>query len=306
MSALLPPLINSSIPFTPIPQPTVHLRSNRGHPPVRQASSRVLAASPSLLLVVAAAAPTEGLDSRILLHRASLRPAKQLRHRSHIQSYLGKFWDPIGSSKTKPHGAREKVLLLSWSPFGMAPNGEMLMAFCPMNTFDGPQRPRRPSLEGIQRAVSDITFQLSKEPAEATLPPISEVEDASCECCGMSEECTPEYIRRVREKFSGKWICGLCSEAVKEETAKNGGKQQEALEAHMSMCERFSRIGRTHPVLYQADAMREILRKSSRARAQSSSPRDRESAKKSSITRSSSCIPAITKEMNKCTALKRG
>ncbi|KAJ8464867.1 hypothetical protein OPV22_027419 [Ensete ventricosum] len=188
----------------------------------------------------------------------------------------------------------------------MAPNGEMLMAFCPRNTFDGPQRPRRPSLEGIQRAVSDITFQLSKEPAEATLPPISEVEGASCECCGMSEECTPEYIRRVREKFSGKWICGLCSEAVKEETAKNGGKQQEALEAHMSMCERFSRIGRTHPVLYQADAMREILRKSSRARAQSSSPRDRESAKKSSITRSSSCIPAITKEMNKCTALKRG
>ncbi|URE21138.1 hypothetical protein MUK42_11362 [Musa troglodytarum] len=120
----------------------------------------------------------------------------------------------------------------------------------------------------------------------------------------MSEECTPEYIGRVRQKFSGKWICGLCSEAVKEEMVKNGGKQQKALEAHMSVCVRFNRIGRTHPVLYQAEAMRELLRKSSRAgRAQSSSPRDREGVKKGAITRSSSCIPAITKEINKCTAL---
>ncbi|RRT49427.1 hypothetical protein B296_00050428 [Ensete ventricosum] len=187
----------------------------------------------------------------------------------------------------------------------MAPNGETLIASYPRNKVDVPQRPRRISMEGLQRAISDLSFQLGKEAVETALPPISEVEDAKCECCGMSEECTPEYIGRVREKFSGKWICGLCSEAVKEEMVKNGGKQHKALEAHMSVCVRFNRIGRTHPVLYQADAMRELLRKSSRAeRGQSSSPRDREGVKKKGgIARSSSCIPAITKEIDKCTAL---
>ncbi|WOL09140.1 hypothetical protein Cni_G17893 [Canna indica] len=176
----------------------------------------------------------------------------------------------------------------------MAPNGEMLVA-----SYAPPQRQRRISIEGLQRAISDLSFQLTKEVAtEGTgLPPISEVEDAKCECCGMSEECTPEYIKRVRDKFSGRWICGLCSEAVKEEMVKNGGRQREALEAHMSVCVKFNRIGRTNPVLFQAEAMREILRKNSRGvRAHSSSPRDREGVKKGSITRSSSCIPAITKD----------
>jgi len=165
--------------------------------------------------------------------------------------------------------------------------------------------------EGLQRAISDLSFQLSKEPIEIeenkNLPLISEVEDAKCECCGMSEECTPEYITRVREKFSGKWICGLCSEAVKEELEKNGGTQQEALDAHISACVRFNRFGRTHPVLYQAEAMRKMLRKSSSsgARAKSSSLRDKGiNVKKAGIARSSSCIPAITKEMAEHTAAK--
>uniref|UniRef100_A0A3Q7IK12 DUF1677 family protein n=1 Tax=Solanum lycopersicum TaxID=4081 RepID=A0A3Q7IK12_SOLLC len=90
---------------------------------------------------------------------------------------------------------------------------------------------------GLQRTISDISFELSKEVAalvvcdrdddddieKNVLPPISEVEDAKCECCGMSEECTLEYVKRVKEKYSGKLICGLCSEAVKEEMEKNGG-----------------------------------------------------------------------------------
>ncbi|KAH7574469.1 hypothetical protein JRO89_XS03G0300200 [Xanthoceras sorbifolium] len=46
----------------------------------------------------------------------------------------------------------------------------------------------------------------------------SEVEVARCECCGLMEECTPGYIGRVRERFQGLWICGLCGEAVKDET----------------------------------------------------------------------------------------
>lgn len=162
-------------------------------------------------------------------------------------------------------------------------------------------------MEGLQRAMSDLSFELSKEAIDTNLPPISEVEDAKCDCCGLSEECTPEYIRRVREKFCGKWICGLCSEAVTEEMKKNGGTREEALVAHTSVCSRFNRIGRTYPVLYQAEAMREILKKYSRmeergGRAKSCSPREKGDVKKGGIARSSSCIPAITREISEQTA----
>ncbi|KAJ6838925.1 uncharacterized protein M6B38_317725 [Iris pallida] len=193
----------------------------------------------------------------------------------------------------------------------MAPNGEILAKPFSKSGFVMP--PPRLSTEGLQRAMSDLSFALSKEEildaaaAAAALPPISEVEDAKCECCGMSEECTPDYIRRVREKYSGKWICGLCSEAVKEEVEKNGGRKEEALDAHMSACVRFNKFGRTHPVLYQAEAMREILRRNSKGvRAKSSSPRDHKGSviKKGGIARSSSCIPAITKEIQELTAQK--
>lgn len=160
-------------------------------------------------------------------------------------------------------------------------------------------------MEGLQRTISDISFELSKEPipiADSKLPPISEVEDAKCECCGMSEECTPEYVKRVRDQFSGKLICGLCSEAVNREMEKNGGNREEALNEHMNVCVKFNRFCRTYPVLYQAEAMREILKKSSSIRAKSMSPRDRNGGvggaaqRKGGIARTSSCIPAITRE----------
>ncbi|KAJ0964804.1 hypothetical protein J5N97_025942 [Dioscorea zingiberensis] len=185
----------------------------------------------------------------------------------------------------------------------MAPNGEMLVNSMDRNNYSNTQKPRRLSLEGLQRAMSDLSFEMSKEAMDVKLPTISEVEDAKCECCGMSEECTPGYIHRVREKFNGKWICGLCSEAVKEEKEKNGGKQDEALNTHMNACVKFNRIGRTHPVLYQAEAMKEILKRCSRlddrgARSKSISPREKKDVKKGGIARSSSCIPAIAKEIN--------
>ncbi|XVF74518.1 hypothetical protein PTKIN_Ptkin13bG0116900 [Pterospermum kingtungense] len=196
----------------------------------------------------------------------------------------------------------------------MAPHGEAVTStFTRRNNFP---KPPRLSNDTLHRTISDISFQLSKEvldnykeaaaaPAvadEKQLPPISEVEDAKCECCGMSEECTPEYIERVRNKFLGKWICGLCAEAVKEEMEKNGGKIEEALSAHMNTCARFNKFGRANPALLTAEAMREILRKSSSVRAKSTSPRDRSGAqKKGGIARSSSCIPAITREINNLT-----
>lgn len=81
------------------------------------------------------------------------------------------------------------------------------------------------SMEGLQRTTSDISFELTKEALAVAgnnvpLPPISEVEAAACECCGLSEDCTAEYIGRVKDKFMGKLICGLCAEAVNEEMEK--------------------------------------------------------------------------------------
>lgn len=155
----------------------------------------------------------------------------------------------------------------------------------------------------LQRTVSDISFEISKEDIivedenNKALPPISEVEDAKCECCGMSEECTTEYIERVRDKYLGKWVCGLCSEAVKEELEKNGGKKEEALNAHMSACVKFNKYGRAFPVLVQAQAMKEMLKKSKfdGRRVMSFNPRGthNDNNKKGALARSSSCIPQL-------------
>lgn len=178
----------------------------------------------------------------------------------------------------------------------MAPNTKETIVSNPTNSNKAVYSKPRLPIENLQRTISDISFELTKEAIDTkSLPSITEVQDAKCECCGMSEECTTEYVNRVREKFSGKMICGLCAEAVNEEMEKNGGKREEALNEHMSACVRFNRFGRKNPVLYQAEAMREILR-NSKIRAKSISPRDKGGRKKGAITRSSSCIPAINKD----------
>lgn len=189
----------------------------------------------------------------------------------------------------------------------MAPHGEAITCSYSRTT----SKPPRLSSESLHRTMSDISFELMSKEAGImeepnALPPISEVEDAKCECCGMVEECTPEYIDRVRNKFLGKWVCGLCSEAVKEELQKSGGSnKEEALAAHMNACVRFNKYGRAYPVLSQAEAMREMLKKSKldgRLRAKSISPRDKLAVpKKGGIARSSSCIPAITRDMRDLT-----
>ncbi|CAN0907246.1 hypothetical protein LINGRAHAP2_LOCUS24700 [Linum grandiflorum] len=150
-------------------------------------------------------------------------------------------------------------------------------------------------MESLQRTVSDISFQLStavKVSDQEVIPTTAEAvaEDAKCECCGMSEEFTPGYIKKVKEKFMGKMVCGLCAEAIKRETEKNGGKRDEAVEDHMSACVRFNKIGRAYPVLYQADAVREILQKKKKNNFSSSANTNNTNG----LARSSSCIPAIS------------
>ena len=64
----------------------------------------------------------------------------------------------------------------------------------------------------------------------------AEVCSVTCYCCGLTEECTTLYINSVRERYQGRWICGLCTEAVKEEGLKLKDvdvSTDEALKRHM-------------------------------------------------------------------------
>ncbi|XP_078432775.1 uncharacterized protein LOC144704287 [Wolffia australiana] len=71
-----------------------------------------------------------------------------------------------------------------------------------------------------------------------------EAEFASCDCCGLSEECTPGYIKRVRERYDGRLLCGLCAEAVKDEISRSGHRvidTGEAIKRHIAFCRSFRR-----------------------------------------------------------------
>ncbi|CAN6164741.1 unnamed protein product [Urochloa humidicola] len=63
-----------------------------------------------------------------------------------------------------------------------------------------------------------------------------EVEKARCECCGFTEECTPAYIAAVRAEYMGRWVCGLCAEAVGDEIRREDGTltTAEALDRHLA------------------------------------------------------------------------
>ncbi|KAJ0034959.1 uncharacterized protein LOC116136515 [Pistacia vera] len=88
-----------------------------------------------------------------------------------------------------------------------------------------------------------------------------EIESVKCECCGLKEDCTQDYISGVKAKFDGKWLCGLCSEAVRDEVS--GGNKafdmEEAVKAHMSFCGKF----KSNPAVRVADGMRQMLRRRS-------------------------------------------
>ncbi|KAF7843608.1 uncharacterized protein G2W53_000513 [Senna tora] len=95
----------------------------------------------------------------------------------------------------------------------------------------------------------------------------SDVEFAICECCGFTEECTPAYIERIRERYYGKWVCGLCAEAVKDEILRSERliiiSTEEAMAKHMSFLNKFKSSGPPiNPTVHLISAMRQILRRS--------------------------------------------
>ncbi|WOL05055.1 hypothetical protein Cni_G13778 [Canna indica] len=90
-----------------------------------------------------------------------------------------------------------------------------------------------------------------------------DIESVKCECCGLREDCTKNYISSVKALFDGKWLCGLCSEVVKDESRKQRRKStsgvEEAIKAHSSFCSE----SKLNPVVGVADGIRQILRRRS-------------------------------------------
>lgn len=123
---------------------------------------------------------------------------------------------------------------------------------------------------------------------------MSEEQQVKCECCGLAEECTPGYIAHVRDMYCGRWVCGLCAEAVKEERERSDdGSMEDALNAHMCICMQFNKPEKKErQVADLAAAMTRLLRKSVDG---SSSPRSAPSSPRrgTSISRASSCLSAF-------------
>ncbi|CAK9328173.1 unnamed protein product [Citrullus colocynthis] len=132
----------------------------------------------------------------------------------------------------------------------------------------------------------------------------AEVECVKCYSCGFTEDCTPAYISRVRDRFHGRWICGLCIEAVKDEVVRSGKliSTKEALLRHASFCREFRSTNPLDETEHPISAMGRLLRRSLDSprvvRSNSSNVIElepivdiRDSAK---LQRSGSCFPSLS------------
>ncbi|GAB4850030.1 hypothetical protein Ancab_029328 [Ancistrocladus abbreviatus] len=130
-----------------------------------------------------------------------------------------------------------------------------------------------------------------------------EIESAKCDCCGLTEDCTPAYIERIRERYTGKWICGLCAEAVKDEVVRSDRliSTEEALARHLNVCRKFrSSCPPADSTVHLITAVRQILRRSLDCprglRSTPASPtrrRDEEIDRPAVLARSGSCFPTL-------------
>ncbi|KAK2966264.1 hypothetical protein RJ640_003321 [Escallonia rubra] len=95
--------------------------------------------------------------------------------------------------------------------------------------------------EAVEVAHADLAEVAQMVLVEEDAVMIDNVEVAKCACCGLMEECTAGYVRRVREEYKGRWICGMCGEPVKEEVAAIG--IGEVLDRHRSFRDGFRSSG---------------------------------------------------------------
>ncbi|GLU01594.1 hypothetical protein SLE2022_188960 [Rubroshorea leprosula] len=78
-----------------------------------------------------------------------------------------------------------------------------------------------------------MTFaSLETQPPSTKVTPLTKIQSVKCHCCCFIEECTPAYILRVRERYQGRWICGLCIEAIKDivQRSHTANSTEEALD----------------------------------------------------------------------------
>ncbi|KAI3725178.1 hypothetical protein L1987_64956 [Smallanthus sonchifolius] len=101
------------------------------------------------------------------------------------------------------------------------------------------------------------TVTMSGTEAKFTSGGGGDVEFVRCECCGLTEECTTTYITAVRESNQGRWICGLCVEAVKDEMERScSDSEEEALDRHMRFCKNFRSSNPTEDLI---SAVKQLL-----------------------------------------------
>lgn len=152
---------------------------------------------------------------------------------------------------------------------------------------------------------SETIPELSKVPSPSLhQPPPLKVETVKCDSCGFPEDCTLAYILRIRERFHGRWICGLCIEAVKDEVMRSDTliSTEEALNRHMNFCRNFRSAKRVseseHPISAFGRLLRRSLDSPRALRSNSSSAlggiKAVEGISPKTLVRSGSCFPSIS------------
>ncbi|XP_022135903.1 uncharacterized protein LOC111007738 [Momordica charantia] len=153
----------------------------------------------------------------------------------------------------------------------------------------------------IRKAVSDLSKEIERvnlrnkneveEMMRSRVEEEEEVRQVECSCCGLKEECTAAYILEIQRRFAGKWVCGLCSEAVKERVLRFPNTPiNEAINFHREFSHAFNTTTRLNPKLSLTTSMRKIARKSFDKR--NSSP-DSDFGSSTKLSRSISCDPRI-------------
>ncbi|CAN6307799.1 unnamed protein product [Urochloa humidicola] len=86
-----------------------------------------------------------------------------------------------------------------------------------------------------------------------------------CACCGLREECTPAYAAGVRARYGGRWLCGLCGDAVSEDAAAGPGggsalEVEAAIARHAAFCRALDGRGTPAAAERLIAAVRRLLR----------------------------------------------
>ncbi|KAG8375607.1 hypothetical protein BUALT_Bualt10G0118000 [Buddleja alternifolia] len=120
----------------------------------------------------------------------------------------------------------------------------------------------------LRKVASDVTSEISKlsKYLEAIVELDETILQAECDCCGLKEECTKEYISRIRNSYSGRWVCGLCSEAVKERLNHDPVAIEEAMITHRKFLRDFNTNIRVNPKLSLTLAMKNLAKRSGEKR----------------------------------------